>query len=375
MPEPSFRVDKAAGRPAERRRNETTSCGRVEVACESELMKEVVSLAERGAPTDTTVLIQGESGTGKEVLARHLHQGSPRAAADFVAINCGALAEALLESELFGHERGAFTGAVERRKGLFELADGGTVFLDEVGEMSSAMQVKVLRVLQSRELRRLGGSTLIDTDARIVAASNKDLHREVREGRFRLDLYYRLNVVLLVVPPLRERIRDIPVLVEQFSRRLPAAEDRELRAFSPDALELLAGFSWEGNVRELENTIERAVVLAREASIGPELIPEAIRGVRASDIPKFDLPLEGISFKEVVVGFETQLIEQALMAAGGVQKRAAEMLGIKPTTLNEMIKRRRIPLRARSGRSKRESSAVGRSVISESSGSSTERAV
>ena len=224
MPEPSFRVDKAAGRPSGRRRKETASCGRVELVCESDRMKEVISLVERVAPTDTTVLIQGESGTGKEVLARHLHEGSPRADADFVAINCGALAEALLESELFGHERGAFTGAVERRKGLFELADGGTVFLDEVGEMSSAMQVKVLRVLQSRELRRLGGTTLIDTDARIIAASNKDLHREVREGRFRLDLYYRLNVVLLVVPPLRERIRDIPVLEEQFSRRLAPAE-------------------------------------------------------------------------------------------------------------------------------------------------------
>ena len=297
-------------------------------------MKEVISLVERVAPTDTTVLIQGESGTGKEVLARHLHEGSPRAAADFVAINCGALAEALLESELFGHERGAFTGAVERRKGLFELADGGTVFLDEVGEMSSAMQVKVLRVLQSRELRRLGGTTLIDTDARIIAASNKDLHREVREGRFRLDLYYRLNVVLLVVPPLRERIRDIPVLVEQFSRRLAAAEDLELRAFSPGALELLAGFNWEGNVRELENVVERLLLLCERRVVTESDVLEHTKGTiqgRPGGVGTASVDsLEEVKRAHVI---------RVLRRNGGNRMLTASQLGINVKTLYNLVRR------------------------------------
>ena len=334
MPEPPFRVDKAAGRPGRRRRNETAPCGRVELVCESDRMKKVISLAERVAPTDTTVLIQGESGTGKEVLARHLHQGSPRADADFVAINCGALAEALLESELFGHERGAFTGAVERRKGLFELADGGTVFLDEVGEMSSAMQVKVLRVLQSRELRRLGGTTLIDTDARIIAASNKDLHREVREGRFRLDLYYRLNVVLLVVPPLRERIRDIPVLVEQFSRRLAAAESLELRAFSPGALELLAGFSWEGNVRELENVVERLLLLCERRVVTESDVLEHTKGTiqrRSGGAGAASVDsLEEVKRAHVI---------RVLRHNGGNRMLTASQLGINVKTLYNLVRR------------------------------------
>ena len=334
MPEPSVRVDKAAGRPAGRRRNETASCGRVELVCESDRMKEVISIVERVAPTDTTVLIQGESGTGKEVLARHLHEGSPRAAADFVAINCGALAEALLESELFGHERGAFTGAVERRKGLFELADGGTVFLDEVGEMSSVMQVKVLRVLQSLELRRLGGTTLIDTDARIIAASNKDLHREVREGRFRLDLYYRLNVVLLVVPPLRERIRDIPVLVEQFSRRLTAAEDLELRAFSPGALELLAGFNWEGNVRELENVVERLLLLCERRVVTESDVLEHTKGtiqMRPGGAGAASVDsLEEVKRAHVI---------RVLRRNGGNRMLTASQLGINVKTLYNLVRR------------------------------------
>ena len=334
MPEPSVRVDKAAGRPAGRRRNETASCGRVELVCESDRMKEVISIVERVAPTDTTVLIQGESGTGKEVLARHLHEGSPRAAADFVAINCGALAEALLESELFGHERGAFTGAVERRKGLFELADGGTVFLDEVGEMSSAMQVKVLRVLQSRELRRLGGTTLIDTDARIIAASNKDLHREVREGRFRLDLYYRLNVVLLVVPPLRERIRDIPVLVEQFSRRLAAAEDLELRAFSPGALELLAGFNWEGNVRELENVVERLLLLCERRVVTESDVFEHTKGT-IQGRPGGAGTASVDSLEEV----KRAHVIRVLRRNGGNRMLTASQLGINVKTLYNLVRR------------------------------------
>mgnify|MGYP001969209357 FL=1 len=297
-------------------------------------MKEVISLVERVAPTDTTVLIQGESGTGKEVLARHLHEGSPRAAADFVAINCGALAEALLESELFGHERGAFTGAVERRKGLFELADGGTVFLDEVGEMSSAMQVKVLRVLQSRELRRLGGTTLIDTDARIIAASNKDLHREVREGRFRLDLYYRLNVVLLVVPPLRERIRDIPVLVEQFSRRLAAAEDLELRAFSPGALELLAGFNWEGNVRELENVVERLLLLCERRVVTESDVLEHTKGT-IQGRPGGAGTASVDSLEEV----KRAHVIRVLRRNGGNRMLTASQLGINVKTLYNLVRR------------------------------------
>ncbi len=338
-------------------------------------MGKVFALISQAAPSRATVLVEGESGTGKELVARALHARSRRAEGPFVTVNSGSLPPDLLESNLFGHVKGAFTGAVAPKKGLFELADNGTIFFDEIASIPLETQAKLLRVLQEREFMRLGGTEDVRVDVRIVVATNVNLKGMVDKGQFREDLYYRLDVIKVTLPPLRERPEDIHLLAVHFLNKYGTDNDKEGLELTANALDLLEKYDWPGNVRELENTIERAVVLARETTIGPELVPEAIRGSTAFDIPKFDVPLEGISFKEVVVGFEIQLIEQALMAAGGVQKRAAEMLGIKPTTLNEMIKRRRIPLRARSSRSKRESSVADRSVISESSGSSTEPAV
>ena len=338
-------------------------------------MRQVFALISQAAPSRATVLVEGESGTGKELVARALHARSRRAEGPFVTVNSGSLPPDLLESNLFGHVKGAFTGAIAPKKGLFELADNGTIFFDEIASIPLETQAKLLRVLQEREFMRLGGTEDVSVDVRIVVATNVNLKGMVDEGRFREDLYYRLDVIKVALPSLCERPEDIHLLAVHFLNKYGIDNNKEGLELTASALDLLEKYNWPGNVRELENTIERAVVLARETTIGPELIPEAIRGVRPFDIPKLDVPLEGISLKEVVVGFETQLIEQALVAAGGVQKRAAEMLGIKPTTLNEVIKRRRIPLRGRSSRSKRESSAAGRSVVSESSGSSTGRVV
>lgn len=342
---------------------------------QSPRMRKVFALISQTAPSRTTVLIEGESGTGKELVARALHARSKRAEGPFVTVNSGSLPPDLLESNLFGHVKGAFTGAVAPKKGLFELADNGTIFFDEIASIPLETQAKLLRVLQEREFMRLGGVENIRVDVRIVVATNVNLKEMVDKGRFREDLYYRLDVIKVTLPSLRERPEDIHLLAVHFLNKYGIDNDKEELELTAKALDLLEKYDWPGNVRELENTIERAVVLARETTVGPELIPEGIRGARPFEMTQFDLPPEGISFKEVVAGFETQLIEQALVAADGVQKRAAEMLGIKATTLNEMIKRRRIRLRGRSSRSKRGSSEGGRSVMSESSGSATERAV
>ncbi|MEK7879476.1 MAG: sigma-54 dependent transcriptional regulator, partial [candidate division NC10 bacterium] len=237
---------------------------------ESGRMQEVLSLVRRVAPSDATVLIRGESGTGKELIAKAIHYASPRAAGPLVRVNCAALPESLMESELFGHEKGAFTGAVATRKGRFELADGGTLFLDEIGDLPLHLQVKLLRALQEREIERVGSSRPITANVRVLAATHRDLEALVREGRFRDDLYYRINVVTVTLPPLRERREDLPLFIEHFLRRFAEKNGKVIRGLTRDAREALLRYDYPGNVREMENLIERAVVLTRDEVIGPE---------------------------------------------------------------------------------------------------------
>jgi DNA-binding NtrC family response regulator len=279
---------------------------------ESEAMHEVLVKVEQIAPVTSTVLIEGESGTGKELVARAIHRLGPRRAKPFIAVNVGALPETLLESELFGHEKGAFTGAAERRLGRFELADSGTLFLDEIGEIPPATQVKLLRVLEEREVTRVGGAQSFDVDVRVVAATNRPLREHVEEGAFRADLYYRLNVLRIYLPPLRERREDIPLLVRRFVRELSAQHDRPFHGISAEALELLVSYPWPGNVRELRNLVESMVVLAPGREIGAEDIPRAIReagGRRLLPVPVGPLVREG----ERAQGRELEFIVRSLV--------------------------------------------------------------
>lgn len=312
-------------------------------------MRQVFDLIAQAAPSRTTILIEGESGTGKELVARALHAHSNRADRPCITVNSGSLPADLLESNLFGHLKGAFTGAVAPKKGLFELADNGTIFFDEIGSVPLETQAKLLRVIQEREFMRLGGVDTIKVDVRIIAATNIDLKSMVDAGRFRADLYYRLHVIKVQLPPLRDRRDDVRLLVQHFLDKYGKENDKEGLELTAEALDLMEDYDWPGNVRELENVIERAVVLANATRIGPELVPDAVRTSRRFEIPEFAMPAEGTSFKEIVAAFETQLIERTLVAAGGVQKRAAELLKIKPTTLNEMIKRHDIRPRRVSG--------------------------
>jgi two-component system response regulator PilR (NtrC family) len=314
-------------------------------------MRQVFDLIIQAAPSRSTVLVTGESGTGKELVARALHTNSPRAEKPFITVNSGSLPPDLLESNLFGHVKGAFTGAVYPKKGLFELADRGSIFFDEIGNVPLETQAKLLRVIQEREFMRLGGVETIKVDVRIIAATNVDLRRMMEEGHFREDLYYRLHVISVNLPPLRERKEDIPLLVQHFLEKYREENQRPQLELDSEALDLLMEYDWPGNVRELENVIERAVVLSPGPRIGAELIPDHVRSSRTFQIPQFELPPEGISFKEVIGDVERRLIESTLEAAGGVQKRAAELLHIKPTTLNEMIKRYDIRPRRRKGNS------------------------
>ena len=302
-------------------------------------MKQVFDLIIQAAPSRSTILVTGESGTGKELVARALHAHSTRADRAFVPVNSGNLPPELLESTLFGHVKGAFTGAVAAKKGLCDLADKGTIFFDEIGNIPLDTQAKLLRVIQEREFMRLGGMDTIKVDVRIVAATNGDLAQMVEAGRFREDLYYRLNVININLPPLRDRKDDVPVLALHFLEKYGAENNKRGLELAPDALDALVDYSWPGNVRELENVIERAVVLATTTRIGRDLVPDYIRRAPMFQLPKFVVPPEGIAFRDVVSSVERRLIESSLEAAGGVQKRAAELLGIKPTTLNEMIKR------------------------------------
>jgi two-component system, NtrC family, response regulator PilR len=302
-------------------------------------MKQVFDLIIQAAPSRSTILITGESGTGKELVARAIHSNSARADKSFVTVNSGNLPPDLLESTLFGHVKGAFTGAVYPKKGLFDLADKGSIFFDEIGNIPLETQAKLLRVMQEREFMRLGGMETIKVDVRIIAATNVDLKREVEDGRFREDLFYRLHVIAINLPALRERKDDIPLLVQHFLDKYGTENARPNLEVAPEALDLLMEYDWPGNVRELENVIERATVLTQGPRIGSDLIPEHVRRAPDFQMPHIVMPAEGVSLKEVTAAYERQWIESALEAAGGVQKRAAELLRIKPTTLNEMIKR------------------------------------
>ncbi len=296
-----------------------------EILGHSEAIARVREMVARIAPTDSTVLVTGESGTGKEVIARAIHAASPRREAPFVGINCAAIPSELLESELFGHVRGAFTGADRARRGLLEAARGGTLFLDEIGDMPPEMQAKLLRVLQERKVRRVGGDTEIPVDVRVIAATHRDLPALVRQGRFREDLYYRLNVIRIDVPPLRERRDDLPEFVHHFLRRHAARMGRRIERIDPRFLEALARHDWPGNVRELENVIERAVALAPGDTLVPETLPPEILHRRGA-AP--DLPAGSFDLERHVEEERRRYMAAALAECGGVQTRAAERLGM-----------------------------------------------
>ena len=300
---------------------------------DSEPMERLLAQVRRAASTDATVLVSGESGTGKEVVARLLHRLSPRAAGPFVGVHCAALAETLLESELFGHERGAFTGAVRRKLGRVELADGGTLFLDEVGEIPPSVQTKLLRVLQEREIQRVGGEETLKVDVRIVSATHRDLAAEVKAGRFREDLFYRLHIVPLTLPPLRERPEDVPALVAHFIQKHGPRTNRRVQGASEDALAALARHAWPGNVRELENVVEQALVFAegevlQAADLPAHLTGAAGRTQGALPVPTGDRPLP-----DILEDLERQLIARAYEKAGGVKTETARLLGIKTSAL------------------------------------------
>jgi two-component system response regulator PilR (NtrC family) len=289
-------------------------------------MRDIFSTIERLGDSKATVLITGESGTGKELVAKAIHFNSSRKAGPFVTVNCGAIPQELMESELFGHVKGAFTGAMAAKQGLFEVADDGTLFLDEVSELPPHLQVKLLRVLEDPEIRPVGGVKPVRVDVRIVAATNRDLAEAMARGAFRQDLYYRLNVILLHLPPLRERPEDIPLLVEHFLRKFAEGSRRQAKALSPEALAALEAHAWPGNVRELENVIERAVTLERGAAIGVEAFPDALRGRHAPDVGRIELPPDGLDLDALIEGIERDLLLKALRRAGGVQTRAAQIL-------------------------------------------------
>ncbi|HEY7434078.1 MAG TPA: sigma-54 dependent transcriptional regulator [Methylomirabilota bacterium] len=299
---------------------------------ESGAMQEVLSVVRRVAPSDATVLIRGESGTGKELIARAIHYASPRAARALVKVNCAALAESLLEAELFGHEKGAFTGAVAARKGRFELADGGSLFLDEIGDLPPHLQVKLLRVLQEREFERVGSSRPIKVDVRLLAATHRNLETLVREGRFRDDLYYRINVVTIQLPPLRERREDLPLLIDHFLRAFADKNGKSIRGLTRDAREALLRYEYPGNVRELENLIERAVVLTRDDVIGLTDLPLTL-DTQAAEVES------GPGLVAAVEGLERRMIREALAKADGIQTRAAELLGIGERVLRYKLKK------------------------------------
>jgi len=296
-------------------------------------MLAVIETVHKVAPTHATVLIDGESGTGKELIARAIHNLSERAGKPFVSVSAGALPETLLESELFGYEKGAFTGAVTAKPGRFELANGGTLFLDEIGDISPATQVKLLRVLQERRFERLGATRTIEVDVRIVAATNQDLQQMIADGEFREDLYYRLNVVPITLPPLRQRTGDIPLLVAHFLEKFNAGDKK----ISPEAMEALAKYQWPGNIRELENTIERIIILTHGDEIGVTDLPAEVRAgvISTTASTCFVLPEDGVNMEEV----ELDLVRQAVDRAGGSVPKAAKMLGLTTKTLEARMQR------------------------------------
>jgi len=310
----------------------------------SEPIRQVLDFVRKVADSDSTVMVQGESGTGKELVARMLHFNSLRKDRPLVPVNCGAIPENLLESELFGHEKGAFTGATHTRMGRFELANGGTIFLDEIGEMSLSLQVKLLRVLQERSFERVGGNRTIQVDVRIVAATNQDLEQLVEEKCFRQDLFYRLNVIPIVIPPLRDRRSDIPLLIDHFLSRFNESKHARITGLEPDTLRMLTEYEWPGNIRELENMIERLVVLKKQGVLAPSDLPEKMfrKAVAAPELKEQFIRFneDGINLSREVEHYENQLIVEALRKANGVTTRAAQLLHLNRTTLVEKLKRK-----------------------------------
>ena len=312
---------------------------------QSPKMKAIFDLIQTVAPQNSRVLITGESGTGKELVARAIHENSARSQTPFITINCGAFPETLLESELFGYVKGAFTGANENRRGLFQAAHGGTLFMDEIGNMNLAMQVKLYRVLQEGKVRPLGSTEEIDVDVRVIAATNKDLEKAIAAGEFREDLYYRLSVIPIHVPALRERREDIPLLARHFLERFRKEMEKPVQGISPEAMGLLESYDWPGNVRELENTIERAVALESGPEISARVLPERVNGVSPAVAASLDqsdgveIPEAGINFEEVVAGTERRYLQAALLKAAGVRTKAAEMLKISYRSFRHYAKK------------------------------------
>ena len=338
----ALRMKRLRDENVELRRTVQGQYGLGKLVSQSEVMKEVFRLIECVADSEGTVLLLGESGTGKELLAQTIHYNSSRRKGPLVPVNCGAIPESLLESELFGHEKGAFTGAVATKVGRFELAEGGTIFLDEIGDLSPPLQVKILRVLQERTFERVGGTRTLKTDARVVAATNQDLEELVNTKRFREDLYYRLNVVPIMVPPLRQRSGDVPHLVAHFIEQLNQRRKAELTGCSEEAMVFLSDYQWPGNVRELANLIERVAILKRKGQIEISDLPEKIK--QPSVMPALSaspsIPGAGINLSQVVEEFENRLILEALERTNWVKSRAAQLLQINRTTLIEKLKKR-----------------------------------
>jgi len=323
-------------------RAEQRKMGRLEeIVGKSLAIEQVRQLVKRVAGLSSTVLIKGDSGTGKELVARAIHRLSPRCDQAFVALNCAGIPESLLESELFGHKKGAFTGAIEDKKGLFEAAHRGTIFLDEVGEMPPALQVKLLRVLDERLIRPVGTAEQVAVDVRVISASNKDLEKEVKEGRFREDLFYRLNVIPITLPPLAERVEDIPLLARHFVTKYARLLGKEVTSISPDAMSLLERFNWPGNIRQLENTLERAVALCNGATIGRDDLPRNI----VEYCPEFHeeaqavLPPHGVDLEQKAEALERSLIVQALAQSRYSQTKAAELLNVPVRSLRYRMKK------------------------------------
>jgi len=310
---------------------------------QSDPMRKIFSIVEKVANSNTTIMITGETGTGKGLIARAIHESSDRNNNPFIQINCGAISEGLLESELFGHVKGAFTGAIANKPGKFELAQGGSIFLDEIGDMSTDLQVKVLRVLEENEFEPVGGSKTIKADVRVVAATHRDLEEEVQKENFREDLFYRLYVIPMVLPPLKEKKSDIPLLVSHFLNLFCREKKKDIITFSNEALEIFMYYSWPGNVRELKNLIERLVVLSESAEITPKDLPKKLTTIKQPEIlPEIGAPGEGVDFNTAVTKYEKTLIINALEKTNWIKNKAADFLQIKRTTLVEKIKRHKI---------------------------------
>ena len=302
-------------------------------------IRNILTLVDRAAPTKSNVLITGESGTGKEPVARAIHFASPRKNGAFISVNCMAFNAGVLESELFGHEKGSFTGAVAMRRGRFELADGGTLFLDEIGELTHDMQVKLLRILQERKFERVGGTEEISVDIRVVTATNKDLQQEVEKGSFREDLYYRLNVVHIMLPPLRERREDIPLLLAHFTSKIATENNMPRKNLSPEALDYLSGYEWPGNIRQLENVVERCMVMAAGDTIDVSDLPPEIKDDEAQLKNALDLLPVELNLADTLDTLEAALIRRALARADFVQVKAAELLGISKSLLQYKLRK------------------------------------